>query len=106
MNDVIDNVKKDLQSANILCKAEFKKDNPELVIALAGLIAEERRRQKKVFSGTPVTAPRMDPIEAARRSPRKPALPVSAIGTSGTAKKDPPVAAKAPRASKTEKSRR
>jgi len=96
MSDVIENVKKDLQSARLLCKTEFKKDNPELVAAVASLIAEERRRQKRVFPGTTGKPLREDPVEVARKSPRRPALPIAAIGQ-GTKKASPAVAVKTAR---------
>jgi len=96
MSDAVEAIRNDLKEAKTLCEKELATDEISVVVLVARLIGDEyrqpRRRTRVESSQQRVS----DPVEKARRNPRRPALPTSAIATGNATKAPTKTKVKAP----------
>lgn len=74
-----------LKEAAKVAKDVLKSNEPLVVVGIAQMLADAQRREKKVLPGLPS---RPDPVQEARKTPRKPLMARSGTKTT-PAKKTP-----------------
>lgn len=76
-DEAVARVKEVLDEAKGIAKSTLNSTDALVVVHIGLMLFEERRKGKKVLPGGPMPTTRPDPVQEARKTPRKPLMATS-----------------------------